>query len=102
VRQCAERLQKDGRPPNFDPRALCPKKTRPPVREYYVRAENPRGEIGFYFVSQDKRDIPYRVKSRGPSFCNLSVLPELCKGVLLADIVAILGSIDIVLCEVDR
>ncbi|MBX3102961.1 MAG: NADH-quinone oxidoreductase subunit D [Bacteroidetes bacterium] len=102
IRQCAERLLKEGRPQNFDPRAVCPKKSRPVHKEYYVRAENPRGELGFYFVAQDKKDIPFRVKSRGPSFCNLSVLPELCKGVLISDVVAILGSIDIVLCEVDR
>jgi NADH-quinone oxidoreductase subunit D len=102
IRQCAQVLRKEGRPPNFDPRALCPKKARPIHKEYYVRAENPRGELGFYFVAQDKKDIPFRVKSRGPSFCNLCVLPELCKGVLLSDVVAILGSIDIVLCEVDR
>lgn len=101
IRQCAERLQKEGRPAGWDPRALCPKKIRP-TEPYYVRAENPRGELGFYFVPQDKKDIPLRVKSRGPSFCNLSVLPELCRGVLLADVVAIVGSIDIVLGEVDR
>jgi NADH-quinone oxidoreductase subunit D len=101
VRQCAERLQKDGRPTSFDPRALCPKKIRP-EQEYYVRAENPRGELGYYFIPQPKKDIPMRVKARGPSFCNLSVLPQLAHGVLLADLVAIIGSIDIVLCEIDR
>ncbi|MDX2062802.1 MAG: NADH-quinone oxidoreductase subunit D [Bacteroidia bacterium] len=103
VRQAAGRLQRDhARTPDFDPRALCPKKIRPEALEYYVRAENPRGELGYYIVAQPKKDIPLRIKARGPSFCNLSVLPELCKGVLVADLVAILGSIDIVLCEVDR
>jgi NADH-quinone oxidoreductase subunit D len=108
VRQCAERLLKDDnlkRDPEFDPRALCPKKIRfPRQMEYYVRAENPKGELGFYFITdpEGKKDIPFRCKARGPSFCNLSVLPELCRGVLVADLVAILGSIDIVLCEVDR
>ncbi len=58
--------------------------------------------FGFYFETQAKTDIPRRVKARGPSFNNLSVLPELGKGVLIADLIAILGSIDIVLGEVDR
>ncbi|MGJ1430908.1 NADH-quinone oxidoreductase subunit D [Sphingobacterium spiritivorum] len=103
VEQCLERLQKDfPRTTDFDPRALVPKKVNIKAQDYYVRAENPKGELGFYFVAQDKSDIPKRVKSRGPSFNNLSVLPELGKGVLIADLIAILGSIDIVLGEVDR
>lgn len=103
VRQCAERLAADhARTPEFDPRALCPKKIRPELAEFYVRAENPRGELGYYFVSQPKKDIPYRVKARAPSFSNLSVLPEISRGVLIADLVVIIGSIDIVLGEVDR
>lgn len=69
--------------------------------EKYLRIENPRGELGFYVVS-DGTDKPYRVKVRAPSFCNLSVLPEISHDVMLADLVAILGSIDIVLGEVDR
>ena len=47
-------------------------------------------------------EIPFRVKSRGPSFCNLSVLPAISKGVMIADLIAIIGSIDFVLGEVDR
>jgi NADH-quinone oxidoreductase subunit D len=86
----------------FDPRALCPSKIRPEETEYYVRAENPRGELGFFFVTRAKKDVPLRVKARSPSFCNLSVLPELCRGVSIADVVAIVGSLDIVLCEIDR
>jgi len=102
-RQAAHRLLHDcKRTPDFDPRALCPKKVRGKPDELYFRAENPRGEFGLYIVSQDKLDVPYRVKARGPSFCNLCVLPDLCRGVLVADVVAIIGSIDIVLCEVDR
>lgn len=72
-----------------------------PVGEVYVPCENPRGELGFYLVS-DGANKPVRVKSRGPSFCNLSITNALCRNVLLADVVAILGSIDIVLGEVDR
>ncbi len=103
VRQCAERLLRDcTRGAGFDARAACPKRVRPERESIYFRAENPRGELGFYIQSQKNRDIPYRVKARGPSFSNLSVLPELGRGVLLADLVAIIGSLDIVLCEIDR
>ncbi|WP_241255014.1 NADH-quinone oxidoreductase subunit D [Sphingobacterium sp. DR205] len=103
VEQCLERLQKDfKRTADFDPRALVPKKVNLKAQDYYVRAENPKGELGFYFVTKEKSDIPLRVKSRGPSFNNLSVISELGKGVLIADLIAILGSIDIVLGEVDR
>ncbi|MCS7084787.1 MAG: NADH-quinone oxidoreductase subunit D [Bacteroidia bacterium] len=87
---------------DFDPRALCPSKIRPEVSEFYFRAENPRGELGFFFVVQPKKDVPWRVKVRSPSFSNLSVLPELCRDVPVADVVAIVGSLDIVLCEIDR
>lgn len=69
--------------------------------EAYVGIENPRGELGFYIVS-DGKEMPLRVRVRAPSFCNLSILPEISKGVLIADLVAILGSIDIVLGEIDR
>ena len=74
---------------------------RPPKGDVYVRSENPRGEIGVYLVS-DGTDKPYRVKVRPPSFCNLSALKELLKDTWIADAVVILGSIDIVLGEVDR
>jgi NADH-quinone oxidoreductase subunit D len=103
IEQCIERLQKDFlRTPDFDPRALVPKKVNVKAQDYYVRAENPKGELGFYFEAQDRTDIAKRVKARGPSFNNLSVLPVLGKGVLIADLIAILGSLDIVLGEVDR
>ncbi len=74
---------------------------RPPKGDVYVRSENPRGEIGVYLVS-DGSDKPYRVKVRPPSFCNLSALEELLKDTWVADAVVILGSLDIVLGEVDR
>lgn len=103
IEQCLERLKKEfKRKPDFDPRALVPKKVSPKVQDYYVRAENPKGELGFYFITDGRLDIPKRVKARGPSFNNLSVLPELSKNILIADLIAILGSIDIVLGEVDR
>ncbi len=74
---------------------------RPPRGDVYVRSENPRGEIGVYLVS-DGSDKPYRVKVRPPSFCNLSVLKHMLKDSWVADAVIILGSLDIVLGEVDR
>ena len=103
ISQCLDVLQKKyPRTPDFDPRAMCPPKARPKAQQFYIRAENPRGELGFYFIVDGKRDIPLRCKARAPSFCNLSVLPEISQGVLIADLVAIIGSIDIVLGEVDR
>ena len=74
---------------------------RPPEGEVYVRAENPRGEIGVYLVSKGA-DRPYRLKVRPPSFCNLSALKALLREAWVADSVVILGSLDIVLGEVDR
>ncbi|NGM61994.1 NADH-quinone oxidoreductase subunit D [Sphingobacterium sp. SGG-5] len=103
IEQCLERLTSDfKRTVDFDPRALVPRKVNIKAQQYYVRAENPKGELGFYFETQDKTDIPRRVKARGPSFNNLSVISELGKGVLISDLISILGSIDIVLGEVDR
>jgi NADH-quinone oxidoreductase subunit D len=105
VEQCAERLRGPfKRTPDFDPRAYIPKKLRAPepLQDGYFSAENPRGELGFYIVPTAKSEIPFRLKARGPSFCNLSILPAISQNVLIADLVAIVGSIDIVLCEVDR
>ncbi len=78
-----------------------PKKLKPPVGDIYSRVETPRGELGFYIVS-DGSEKPYRYKVRSPTFVNLSVLPVIGTGYFVADIVAILGSVDIVLGEVDR
>ena len=72
-----------------------------PDDEVYVEIENPRGQLGFY-IRGDGSAIPSRVKARGPSFCNISILNHIGKGCLLADIPAIVGSIDIVMGEVDR
>jgi len=77
-----------------------PRVIRPPVGETFVRIESPRGEIGVYIASQGK-DKPWRLKLRRPSFTNLQILPTLLKGENIANMVAILGSIDIVLGEVD-
>jgi NADH-quinone oxidoreductase subunit D len=78
-----------------------PRMLRLPAGEVYVRTENPRGEYGIYLVSKGGNK-PYRLKMRSPCFCNLSALREMTIGEYLADAVMILGSIDIVLCEVDR
>ena len=86
----------------FDPRALVPKKIRPKAQDLYVRAENPKGETGFFFRADGRSDIPFRCKARGASFTNLSIIGDLAKGGLIADLIAIFGSIDIVLGEVDR
>lgn len=103
IDQCLEvLLKKYPRTPDFDPRKLCPPKARPPKGEFYSRAENPRGETGYYFIADGKSDIPFRCKARGASFCNLSVLSEISRGVLIADLIAIVGSIDFMLGEVDR
>jgi len=72
-----------------------------PAGEVYVPCENPRGELGYYIVS-DGSSKALRIKARAPSFCNLSIANQICRDVLLADVVAILGSIDFVLGEVDR
>ena len=74
---------------------------RPPAGEVYLRAENPRGELGVYLVC-DGTDRPYRGKVRPPSFCNLSALKHMLKDAWIADSVVILGALDIVLGEVDR
>jgi NADH-quinone oxidoreductase subunit D/NADH-quinone oxidoreductase subunit C/D len=74
---------------------------RVPAGQAYGRVENPKGELGFYLVS-DGSPNPYRYHIRAPSFINLTALNEMCKGHKVADVVVILGSIDIVLGEVDR
>ena len=74
---------------------------RPPKGEVYVRTESPRGDLGVYLVS-DGGDKPYRLKVRAPSFANLQALNHMLRDAYLADAVLILGSIDIVMGEVDR
>jgi NADH-quinone oxidoreductase subunit D len=74
---------------------------RPPIGEAYGRIEGPKGELGFYLIS-DGSPNPYRYRVRPPSFINLTVLEDLCLGHTVADVMVILGSIDIVMGEVDR
>ena len=72
-----------------------------PAGEVYFEAENPKGVLGFYIVSKGG-GVPYRMKIRSPSFCNLSILPKLCVGNMVSDVVSILGSLDFVMGECDR
>jgi NADH:ubiquinone oxidoreductase subunit D len=74
---------------------------RPPAGEVYVRIEAPKGELGFYVVS-DGSPHPYRWHIRAPSFINLTPLKDMVLGLTLADAIITLGSIDITLGEVDR
>ena len=91
----------DQMPDEGDVHESLPKKIRPPAGEIYDRTETPRGELGYYIIS-DKKSSPYRIKARAPSFVNLSVVPAISIGAMVADMVAIIGSVDIVLGEVDR
>jgi NADH-quinone oxidoreductase subunit D len=113
IRECEESLRimeqcivallgDEKRTREFDPQALVPKKIRPKAMDTYVRAENPKGELGFYIRTDGRSDIPQRLKVRACSFHHLSVLPYLAKGTYLADLVAIIGSLDLVMGEVDR
>ncbi len=95
VRQAVERLSPGA--------ILAPKikNIKLPNDEVYFETENARGQLGFY-IRGDGSAIPYRVKARGPSFCNLCITKKVCRNVLLADVPAIIGSIDVVMGEVDR
>ncbi len=85
-----------------DVQEAIPKRIRPKAgTEAYVRSETPRGELG-YLVRSDGSDVPFRVKARSPCFHNISVIDEISRGGMIADIVLIIGSLDIVLGCVDR
>jgi NADH-quinone oxidoreductase subunit D len=96
VEQAIEQLP-DG---NILPEKM-PRRLRGPDGDAYAAVESARGEYGIYIVSKGG-DKPYRLKIRSPSFCNLSALKAMTVGNYVADAVAILGSVDIVLCDVDR
>lgn len=87
--------------PEGDVTSAIPKRIKPVVGQVYARVENPKGELGYFIISQGGTS-PFRVKVRPPSFINLAVIDALCRGHLIADVIAVLGSIDIVLGEVDR
>ncbi|WP_456460962.1 NADH-quinone oxidoreductase subunit D [Reichenbachiella sp.] len=103
IEQCLAQLTGDlKRTRDFDPREVVPKKIRPKAQDLYVRAENPKGELGFFFRTDGRSDIAVRCKARGCSFSNLSILPAISKGYMVADLIAIVGSLDFVMGEVDR
>jgi NADH-quinone oxidoreductase subunit D len=95
LRQCLKQI------PAGDFKAKVPRVLKLPAQEVYFEAEGARGQLGFLVVG-DGSPVPRRVKVRGPSFCNLSIATHICRQVLLADVAAILGSIDVVMGEVDR
>ncbi len=84
-----------------DIQGQAPRTMKPPAGEAYARIEGPKGELGFYLVS-DGSDKPYRWRVRAPSFINLTPLSDMCRGHKVADVVLILGSIDVTMAEVDR
>ena len=103
IEQCLDHLEgPERRTPDFDPQAVVPKKIRPKAMEFYVRGETPKGELGFYFRTDGRSDVPPRVKCRSCCFHNLSPIHEMSRGALVADLVAIIGSLDLVMGEVDR
>jgi NADH-quinone oxidoreductase subunit D len=95
IRQALDRL------PEGDVQEHIPRRVRPAKSEVYDRTETPRGELGYYVIS-DGGLIPFRVKVKSPCFTVLSLLPAIARGGMVADIIAIIGSIDIVMGEVDR
>ena len=95
VRQCLDRL------PDGPVMAKVPKVIKPPAGELYFSVEGPKGELGYYVVA-DGSDKPYRLHVRPACFINLQALPELVRGHLIADMIAVIGTLDIVLGEIDR
>ena len=96
IRQALDALPRDG-----DVHAALPKKIRPKAGHVYSRTESPRGDLGYYIAS-DGSDTPTRIKMRSPAFTALSCLNEIARGWMISDVIAILGSLDIVLGEIDR
>ncbi len=98
---CRIILQALDRLPEGDVHEHVPKRVKPAKGEAYLRTETPRGELAYYVVS-DGSLIPFRVKGRSPCFVHMSVFQEIARGEMIADMVAIIGSLDIVLGEIDR
>ncbi len=96
TRQALDQIPREG-----DVHAALPKKIRPPKGHVYSRTETPRGDLGFYIIS-DGKPKPFRLKLRSPAFTALSCINEIARGWMIADVIAILGSLDIVLGEIDR
>jgi len=95
LRQCFDKI------PPGDVHEALPKKVRPKKGTAYTRYESSRGELGYY-IKSDGKNVPNRVKMRSPAFSNLSILAEISEGWMISDVITILGSLDIVLGEIDR
>jgi NADH-quinone oxidoreductase subunit D len=96
VRQCLEQMPREGEIMGEMPRRL-----KIPNSEAFFRAECPKGEMGFYILS-DGGDVPFRCKTRSPAFHNLHVIEKVGPGQMISDLVATVGSLDLVLGEIDR
>jgi len=99
LHQAMDRLEKIER---TDVREKVPKRIKPARSEVYARSEAPRGQLGYYVVADGTSINPYRVKVKSPCFTAMSVFHELARGMYLADIIALIGSLDVVLGEIDR
>jgi len=99
LRQCIPMIKAT---PAGEIKAKISRVIRPPEGEIYHSIESPKGELGYYIVSDGKTQNAYRLRVRPPSFVNLQALPAMAKGHLVSDLVALIGTIDIVLGEVDR
>lgn len=104
IEQSLEKLTNEyKRTREFNPRSAVPKKLRTSEQKsLYFRGESPKGELGFFIQSQKNKDIPSRMKVRSACFMNLSFIDKISKGCMLSDLVAIVGSLDLVMGEVDR
>jgi NADH-quinone oxidoreductase subunit D len=99
IHQALDRLEKMER---ADVHEKVPKRVKPPKSEVYSRSEAPRGQLGYYIVADGTGVNPYRVKVKSPCFTAMSVFHVLARGMMIADIIALIGSLDVVLGEIDR
>jgi NADH-quinone oxidoreductase subunit D len=99
LHQALDRLEKLDR---TDVREKVPKRVKPAKGEIYFRSEAPRGQLGYYVVADGAGVNPYRVKVKSPCFNAMSVFHVVAKGMYIADIIALIGSLDVVLGEIDR
>jgi NADH-quinone oxidoreductase subunit D len=99
VHQALDRLEKMER---SDVREKVPKRVKPNKGEVYARSEAPRGQLGYYVVADGTAVNPYRVKAKSPCFTAMSIFHVLARGMMIADIIALIGSLDVVLGEIDR
>ena len=99
IHQAVEALEKTEK---TDVHEKVPKRVKPSAGEIYFRTEAPRGQLGYYIVADGTSVNPYRVKVKSPCFTAMSVFHILARGMMIADIIALIGSLDIVLGEIDR